>query len=516
VTTTRARRAALALLAGYAALYALAAAWHRLRPGPDPHAVLRDESRCDECHLTPPARGGPYRQMTFRADIYTLCTRCHPRKVSHPVEIAPGRPLAAALPLDPDGTMTCVTCHAPHAPALSSRIHVGRSAYQRVRDLFFPGLARRYRTYFLRMPTPEGELCRACHGRRRWAAPASGPPRLDPSRYAGSAVCASCHPRQARLWRLSAHARMVRNPRRDPQAVLAVFEGNSPFPPGEIAYVLGSRNVQRFVSARGVDLVVRAPIWLVRPARWDLSYWRELDWLKSCAGCHTTGLDPVAGRYAEEGIGCEACHGPGRLHAASRRARDIVHPGRLGPRRRDMICESCHTTGHDATGEFRFPAGYLPGADLRQYYFGLTPRPGQDNRTFRGDGSYEDRHAQFLFWQSVMLLRQGQTCDLCKDFRSAHRGAEHEEETRMTSLEFCRSCHDGRVVPAPRHHAGPAVGRRHCLSCHPAARTASGDPSVHDHRYIPPDALPKNDFIPAPDFTSICFRCHPVPSEKGA
>ncbi|MDO8137278.1 MAG: cytochrome c3 family protein [Candidatus Brocadiales bacterium] len=34
---------------------------------------------------------------------------------------------------------------------------------------------------------------------------------------------------------------------------------------------------------------------------------------KQCYKCHTTGYDAETGRYTEEGITCEACHGPGEL-----------------------------------------------------------------------------------------------------------------------------------------------------------------------------------------------------------
>lgn len=508
------RKTAAAALAAYAAAFLLAGAWTAFARRTNPHRFMEEPSRCEECHLDVPSFGRPYRQMNFRADISTLCSQCHPRPLSHPVEIAPGKGMTRELPLDPDGTMTCVTCHAPHAPAYSRRVHTGRSVWEKVRDAFFPLLPRRYRTYFLRIATPRGELCAACHNRRALASQRAKAPAPDPSRYAGSPACAGCHPGQYRLWRASPHARMVRSPRRDPRALLARFEGTRPFPPSEIAYVLGSRNVQRFVSRRGEALVVRSPIWLVRQGAWNLSYWREMNWFSACAGCHTTGFDPFLGRYVEESVGCEACHGPGRDHARTARPSDIVNPARLDPKRRDMVCEACHTTGHDATGEFRFPVGFSPGLDLRRFYFGLVPKPGQDDHSFRGDGSYEDRHAQFLFWQSVMLLRQGETCDLCKNFRISRRDPAGGG-AKLTSLEFCRSCHDGTVLPPPRHHAGPALKGRHCLSCHPAARASSGGPSIHDHRFLFPAALARNDFIPRPDFNSICYRCHPAP-EKGA
>lgn len=512
---TRRLRVLLAVVSAYAAVYAAMAGWRFFGPAADPHSFMKDPARCGECHLEPrPAAGRPYALMNFRKDIYTLCTRCHPMHLTHPVDIAPGRGRGYNLPLDPDGTMTCITCHAPHSPSDSNRIHTGRSLFERVRDTFFPLMPRRFRTCFLRTPTPGGELCNSCHARRPVAARADVV-SVDPARYAGSRACAECHPEQYREWKRTPHARMLRSPRKEPGALLARFSEEPPFPSSEIAYVLGSRHVQRFISLKGGALVVRTPIWLIRAKKWNLSYWREMDWLKSCAGCHTTGFNPYVGLYAEEGISCEACHGPGRSHSLSGRAGDIVHPGKISEVRRAMICESCHTTGHDVTGEFLFPVGFVPGADLRRYYIGLTPKPGQDDATFRGDDSYADRHAQFLFWRSRMLIVEGETCDLCKNFRVARKETEAGGPRKMTSREFCLSCHDGTVLPFPPLHDGFGKEGRSCLSCHPARRNGGGEASIHDHRYVPLEALSKNDFIPRPDFRSICFKCHPVPT-KGA
>ncbi|GAB4366859.1 MAG: hypothetical protein Kow00128_10710 [Deltaproteobacteria bacterium] len=511
---TRSRRILIALLAAYVAAYSAVSLIRAFRAQADPHRFMRDPARCSTCHLgEAPEQGRPYRLLNFRRDIVSLCTDCHARTLSHPVDIAPGKGMSKRLPLDPDGTMTCITCHAPHSSPEDEMRYTGRTLSEKIWDSVFPFTRRYWRTALLRMPNPQGELCESCHSRERLSA---GPDRFvsgkvirppDPSRYAGSRSCSVCHPALYRLWRNTAHARMVRSPRRTPSAVLAAFAGGEPFPPSEIAYVLGSRNVQRFVSRKEDTLVVRTPIWMIRAGRWNLSYWREMDWLKACAGCHTTGYDPYSGRYAEASVSCEACHGPGRRHAETGEPDLIVNPGNLPEERREMICESCHTTGHDRTGEFRFPVGFLPGEDLGLYFVGLVPKPGQDDDSFRGDGTVEDRHRQFAYWKSRMLILEGETCDLCKNFRLALAGGRDRGPRRMTPDEYCRSCHDGTVVPPPPHHER---ARGACLSCHPAAAEGA---SVHDHRYIPPEAIAKKDFLPSPDFRSICFACHPAPGK---
>ncbi len=513
---TRRLRLAFAAVVFYAAAYAAFGWWRSYANASNPHAFMKDPSRCGECHLEPrPAPGRPYTMMNFRKDIYSLCDSCHPMHVSHAVDIAPGHGRGKDLPLDPDGTMTCITCHAPHSSPYSDRQHTGRSLSEKIRDTAFPYVPGKFRTFFLRIPSLSGELCESCHARRALVAGKTKVTAADPALYAGSRSCGKCHPREFLQWKRTPHARMLRSPRRDPSAVIARFAESPPFPSSEIAYVLGSRNVQRFISRKGESFVVRTPIWLIRGKQWNLSYWREMDWMKACVGCHTTGFNPFLGQYAEEGISCEACHGPGRAHALSGKAADIVHPGKIPESRRAMICESCHTTGHDTTGEFRFPVGFVPGADLRRFYGGLTPKPGQDDASFRGDGSYADRHAQYLFWRSRMLIVEGETCDLCKNFRVAQKETESGGPRKMTAQEFCLSCHDGTVQPVPPRHEGIVAKGRLCLSCHVQERTSGGEISIHDHKYIPGEALSKNDFIPAADFRSICFRCHPV-SLKGA
>ncbi|MFQ5962783.1 MAG: multiheme c-type cytochrome [Candidatus Scalinduaceae bacterium] len=41
----------------------------------------------------------------------------------------------------------------------------------------------------------------------------------------------------------------------------------------------------------------------------------DKDYRKMCYECHTTGYDKETGTYSEEGITCEACHGPGEVFA---------------------------------------------------------------------------------------------------------------------------------------------------------------------------------------------------------
>jgi formate-dependent nitrite reductase cytochrome c552 subunit len=66
--------------------------------------------------------------------------------------------------------------------------------------------------------------------------------------------------------------------------------------------------------------------------------WDELQHQTSCLECHTTGYDSTAGTYAEEGVTCEACHGPFQP----------THPQENMSITPDAeLCSKCHKTTTD-------------------------------------------------------------------------------------------------------------------------------------------------------------------------
>lgn len=120
----------------------------------------------------------------------------------------------------------------------------------------------------------------------------------------------------------------------------------------------------------------------------------SVSWENRCAGCHQTGLtlqkqtttyagtpvDEAVTGYSELNIGCEACHGPGAAHAASRNPADIINPdnfkalGVAGLRQANMVCGRCHSRG---VGNFTLAGMYLP----TEYYAdnsGKFPVPGNN------------------------------------------------------------------------------------------------------------------------------------------
>jgi hypothetical protein len=298
---------------------------------------------------------------------------------------------------------------------------------------------------------------------------------------------------------------MARDPRRHPEAMKADFSSNPPFPKEDVLYVLGSRWTQRFVVDKGGKLQVKAAIWSITGKSWDTSYWVDKPWTNLCQGCHVTGFEihEDKPRFTELAVGCEACHGPGKAHADSGGSGPIVNPADLNAARRQMICESCHTSGHDRTGQFRFPLGYVPGRDLTSYYKGLTPKPGQDNDTFAGDGSYNDRHRQWLYWVDSYFNARGLTCDICKNFRERKEG-QSNTKVKMTVSEHCMTCHD-ESWPKKDVHARHLKADVGCDQCHlPALAPGGKSYSIHDHKFLFGKPVSDKPFTPQ----QACVRCH--------
>src|SRR5262245_1576023 len=226
--------------------------------------------------------------------------------------------------------------------------------------------------------------------------------------YVGSAACAACHPDHHASWRRTFHSTMTQLA--SPATVLGTFDGQvvrygrdaaRPFRDGErfcievpaangasrvaeVALLVGSRRYQQYFErqARGSGAAfVRLPIlWHNALQRWlpletvflgpdaeglgeHASVWNE-----NCIFCHNTGpiprllnrSDPArgveGGRFDSEvgelGIACEACHGPGREHAAHERnplvrygaddVHAVVDPKQLDQERAVAVCGQCH------------------------------------------------------------------------------------------------------------------------------------------------------------------------------
>lgn len=154
--------------------------------------------------------------------------------------------------------------------------------------------------------------------------------------------------------------------------------------------------------------------------------------IEGCFECHSTG-GLAAMEPAENGVRCEACHGPGAAHAASGGKAPVVNPKRFTAAELNQFCGRCHRP---------------PASD-----------PAKIDWSF----SWNVRHQPVYLSQSACFLKsQGKlSCLTCHsphqpletrvEVYDARCNACHAPEQRSSSCaqRACAGCHMPRVSPEP-------------------------------------------------------------------
>ena len=194
-------------------------------------------------------------------------------------------------------------------------------------------------------PGPEGP-----QGPAGKEGPAGPPGELAEAaaRYVGAATCGGCHTELYDTFMKSGHPWKL-NPVVDGQPPDYPFTELNQLPEGytwnDISYVIGGYNWKaRFIDQNGY-IITDKPGAVVSDTTY-LNQWnyanfivgKDAGWVTynsgkkelqyTCGTCHTTGYSPngnqddkpgLVGTWAEPGIQCEECHGPGSLHASNPR-----------------------------------------------------------------------------------------------------------------------------------------------------------------------------------------------------
>jgi predicted CXXCH cytochrome family protein len=270
--------------------------------------------------------------------------------------------------------------------------------------------------------------------------------------YAGSKLCIACHKgTQAEAvagWEQSAHSRALWpiEAADDTHVVVADFSLNPPFARDRIAFVLGSGVRQQAYLDKELKLLPGR--WLVKEKKWAPQ--TALDARSDCLGCHTTAYDPGTAQWKEPGVGCEMCHGPGSVHAASQDKKGtIVRLADLDPARQAMVCGQCHSVGHSSDGRYTFPAGFVAGDDLDKLF---TLAPGVQASGM--NAQYND-----LRLGGGKHLASGTVCTTCHE---PHRS--QPPSLRVQGNELCLQCHAGKLTGA--QHSEATLKAVQCTVCH--------------------------------------------------
>lgn len=277
------------------------------------------------------------------------------------------------------------------------------------------------------------------------------------AQYKASTVCMMCHKNtnkaMVEAYQKSPHARTMQ--KADVAgAVVGDFSTNTVFARDKVAYVLGTgRNQQAYLDA---DYKVLPAEWDVRTKSWKAV--QSVDGATQCIGCHTTGYVPGEKKYAQTGVGCESCHGPGGEHVAAKdRKATTVNPANLDAAKRAMVCGQCHSTGRNlilkdgqqCAGDMAFTVDYRPGDDLARTFADSKPTSPGENQQY--SEFIQSKHAKV-----------GLSCGTCHD---AHNTAGNAMQLKQPVDELCLSCHAAKVKDSGTHAPSAPAGAT-CATCH--------------------------------------------------
>lgn len=171
---------------------------------------------------------------------------------------------------------------------------------------------------------------------------------LKVKNYVGSENCKVCHNNQYKTWKKYYMSHFVKL-RKDIKRVPVDWYSS----PTEIRNK--KEGIVIVVNGKQTVAIVAKP-WEVLPYQYvkgkeNWRYrkrWTHSDYRYDCGGCHLTGLDKNTLEFSELGVGCEACHGPGKHHVDNPKLNHIFVP------KGNEACKTCHFQGIKHSKRFNF------------------------------------------------------------------------------------------------------------------------------------------------------------------
>ncbi|HYG58289.1 MAG TPA: ammonia-forming cytochrome c nitrite reductase subunit c552 [Symbiobacteriaceae bacterium] len=207
-------------------------------------------------------------------------------------------------------------------------------------------------------------------------------------------------------------------------------------------------------------------------------------WSQNCGGCHSGAVNEgIVTVTHEAGIGCEACHGPGRDHILGRGDRSKITASTMA----SETCAQCHSGYNQLPDSTRWAKGYRPGVAIEEFegFAGRAYTPGEAP-VFLDDDNHLEQYPQ---WKASghanatnLLIARGPTylarqeCIYCHSANAGFLiadGVKFEPEKHLVNDGVtCVSCHvsHGSENEASLKMEPQAL----CLSCHSVAR--GGEP----------------------------------------
>jgi len=382
--------------------------------------------------------------------------------------------------------------------------------------------------------------------------PEAEPEAVEPEavgEWAGSGLCAECHPDIHAKWSATNHALTIRDA--TPETVRKPFDGtvfrargvDHQLGPGmtmecegpggetrrfDLHTVIGLRRVQMFTTKLPGGRIQVLPVFLQVPR----SYWFDytdfifgtpedftvpddslFSWYgphrnynSRCGRCHSTnyeiGYDVETDAYdttwSERIVACESCHGPAGAHVNKWRAREpgpdpIVNPVRLDVERANAVCGQCHAEA------FMVRPGFRPGDSLWEHFdvAGL-----EDSTHLHPDGKARELIHALV---PTMMSRCGPIrCTQCHDPHG--RGIPGDLYRPLDDDWTCTQCHSeiAEDLEAHTHHPAASAGSR-CVNCHMQPLVIEGGHGgVRDHTI----SIPSIENTREHGLPNACRTCH--------
>jgi cytochrome c553 len=165
-------------------------------------------------------------------------------------------------------------------------------------------------------------------------------------------------------------------------------------------------------------------------------HWDQRTFAKSCAGCHTTAVDPQTHAFSAISLDCYACHGVVDLRHSKDPKLVAFGKGSPDPPRMQLAnCAQCHLrTGKSKKSGLPYPTNFVVGDNLfRDYQVDLSDaalaqmNPG-------------DRHVA----QNVREVQQGKSTTTCISCHNIH-GQSSTKHRQIAEGATCVSCHEPGV-----------------------------------------------------------------------
>jgi tetratricopeptide (TPR) repeat protein len=292
-----------------------------------------------------------------------------------------------------------------------------------------------------------------------------------------------------------------------------------------IEQALGGKNVYYFLTRLGRGRLQVLPIgYDVRRQEWfDVAgsamrhfgrqpdeplHWTEPPYTfnTSCFSCHVSQFknnyqvetDSYQTAWAEPGINCETCHGPGAEHIRAARqtpkgkplaALKLAGLKGLPAEAMNSLCGGCHAKIQPLAGSFS------PG----ERFFDAFGLAALEQADFYPDGRDLGENFTFTSWRLNPCVKSGRL-----DCLQCHTSSGRNRFPGEQADRSCLPCHQDKVdhAAAHSHHAAGTEGAR-CVSCH-MPMTEFARMRRSDHSFRPPMPAASMAF----GSPNACNLCH--------